>query len=306
MRKLLTIAGSLVLSIGLASVATAQETMPPKKVTTVKETVQNPDGSWTVTEYPVGKEVMVDIMPTTRGTARVMRMDNETSIDLDLSSLGNSADGYFVYAVEPNGKVTYLGPARSEDGMMKTNYKTPLNQFMLVLSPTEGLTSIEKDTPVMFRSSIPQGQAVVPTAVTSSAANKQVAASTQVTSAYQVPLLNVPSYTKTAEIRIDFRGELEGLKGKAYVDPTKDGLTKIKMRFDDMKLAPKNARFVLWASSPDGKYTKLGQVINTGDRQESEIRSETALRDFGMFVTLEEKDVEQPTSKIYTVLNANQ
>ena len=48
-----------------------------------------------------------------------------------------------------------------------------------------------------------------------------------------------------------------------------------------MKMAPKDKRFVLWASAPDGSYTKLGQVINTGKRQESEIRSETALTDFG-------------------------
>jgi hypothetical protein len=55
----------------------------------------------------------------------------------------------------------------------------------------------------------------------------------------------------------------------------------------------------LWASSPDGKYTKLGQVINTGERQESEIRSETALTNFGLFITVEETDVEQPSSTVY-------
>jgi hypothetical protein len=129
--------------------------------------------------------------------------------------------------------------------------------------------------------------------------NKQVATSTDVSSPYQVPLLNVPKFSKTAEIRINFAGDLAGLKGKAYVDPTKNGVTKIKMRFDDMKMAPKNRRFVLWASSPDGKYTKLGQVINTGNRQESEIRSETALTNFGLFVTVEESDVAQPTGSVY-------
>lgn len=302
MKKLYTIAISLILCVGLTGVAIAQDTTQTTTVTK-KEVVQNPDGSYTVIEYPVGKEVMVEIMPTTRGAARIMRMENETMIDLDTSSFGDSAANYFVYAVEPNGKVTYLGPARSEDGMAKTTFKTPLNQFMLVLSPTEGLTTFEKDTPVMFRSAVPKGYAVVPTAITSVPDNKRVAESAEVTSTYQVPLLGIPSFTKRAEIRINFSGDLEGLKGKAYVDPTKDGLTKIKMRFDDMKMAPKSARFVLWASSPDGKYSKLGQVINNGNRQESEIRSETALRDFGLFVTLEEKDVIQPTGKTYTVLN---
>lgn len=294
MKNVYTFVATLIITICFAGFAAAQDTK--------KEIVQNPDGSWTVIEYPVGKEVMVEIMPTTRGAARIMRMENETMIDLDTSSFGDSAANYFVYAVEPNGKVTYLGPARSEDGMAKTTFKTPLNQFMLVLSPTEGLTTFEKDTPVMFRSAVPKGYAVVPTAITSVPDNKRVAESAEVTSTFQVPLLGIPSFTKTAEIRINFSGDLEGLKGKAYIDPTKDGLTKIKMRFDDMKMAPKDARFVLWASSPDGKYSKLGQVVNIGKRQESEIRSETALSDFGLFVTLEEKDVEQPTGKTYTVL----
>ncbi|MGI8543490.1 MAG: hypothetical protein ACR2MD_08410, partial [Aridibacter sp.] len=262
---------------------------------------------YSVIEYPVNKEVVVDLTPMTsmsgaKGLARVMRMGNETTVNFDLSGVGDNTTGYYAYAVDPTGAVTYLGPITAEKGMAKAAFKTPLNQFMLVLSPTEGLTTFEKDTPVMFRSAVPKGYAVVPTAITSVPDNKRVAESAEVTSTFQVPLLGIPSFTKTAEIRINFSGDLEGLKGKAYIDPTKDGLTKIKMRFDDMKMAPKDARFVLWASSPDGKYSKLGQVVNIGKRQESEIRSETALSDFGLFVTLEEKDVEQPTGKTYTVL----
>ncbi len=77
------------------------------------------------------------------------------------------------------------------------------------------------------------------------------------------------------------------------------------MRFDDMKMAPKEKRFVLWAASSKGEYTKLGQVINSGKRQEAEIRSETALTDFGLFVTVEEADVTAPTSKVYSVFTNN-
>jgi hypothetical protein len=44
-------------------------------------------------------------------------------------------------------------------------------------------------------------------------------------------------------------------------------------------------------------------VINSGDRQESEIRSETALKDFGLFVTVEDADVAAPTSKTYSVFS---
>ncbi len=349
-KKLLTIGGTLVLITALTGVAVAQNIISPTvpmtlscvtiaqdisrpvsatapitlscvaqdttaktttmTTTTKQQVMQNPDGSYTVIEYPVGKEVAVELTPTgsmmtSKGMARVMRTGNETTVNLDLSGLDNS--NYFAYAVDPLGRATLLGPVMAENGMSKASFKTPLNQFMLVLSPTEGLTTVATDTPVVFRSSVPKGYAVVqnkPTVPTGD--DKQVATSRAVTSTYNVPLLGVSGFKKgETEIRINFAGDLQGLKGKAYIDNSKDNVTKIKMRFDDMKLAPKDKRFVLWASSPDGKYTKLGQVINGGERQESEIRSETALKDFGLFVTMEDADVIQPTGSVYSVFSVN-
>jgi hypothetical protein len=176
---------------------------------------------------------------------------------------------------------------------------------MLVLSPNEGLTTISTETPIVFRSAVPTGYAVVPFAKTSPDSSR--ATTTEIASTYEVPMLNVPGFARgeDVEIKINFTGELQGLKGKAYINPAKGGVTKIKMRFDDMKMAPKDKRFVLWASSPDGKFTKLGQVVNAGNRQESEIRSETSLQDFGLFVTVEDTDVMQPTSRTYSVFSVN-
>lgn len=139
------------------------------------------------------------------------------------------------------------------------------------------------------------------TNITSTGAQDKKATTETVSSTYDVPLLNVPSFNnKTTEIKVKFAGELEGLKGKAYITPHKDGVTQIKMRFDDMKLAPKQKRFVLWAVAPDKSYTKIGQVINTGENRESEISGETALSDFGLFVTQEETDVATPTGNVYS------
>ena len=91
---------------------------------------------------------------------------------------------------------------------------------------------------------------------------KQVANSQPVDSTYEVPLLGISGLEKgETEIRIKFAGELEGLKGKAYIDNSKGGVTKIKMRFDDMKMAPKQKRYVLWAVSRP-RNNKIGQVIN--------------------------------------------
>jgi hypothetical protein len=304
--KVFGLGASLSLLILLTGFAAAQETTTKTTTTTTtkKEVVRNPDGSYTVIEYPVGKEVTVELMPNNlqgaKGWARVMRTDNGTNIEVDLSGLPSDAKNFYVYAVDPAGKVTLLGPLNIDSGASRASFSTPMNQFMLVLSPNESLTTISTDTPVVFRSAVPTGYAVVPTAVTSVDANRQVAVTTEVASTYQVPLLGVSSFTKTAEMRINFTGDLAGLKAKAYIDPTKDGLTKIKMRFDEMHLAPRDKRFVLWAVSADGKYTKLGQVVNTDrTRKESEIRSETALSDFGLFVTVEDADVAQPTSTIY-------
>jgi hypothetical protein len=222
---------------------------------------------------------------------------------LDLTSVPGDTSNYYAYAVDAAGLPTLLGPVAVDKGIGKAEFTTPMNQFMLVLSPTEGWKTVD-NTAVVFRSEVPKGYAVVQTATTSLDATKTVAVSDTVTSTYDVPLLNVPAFNnKTTEIRIAFAGDLDGLKGKAYVDPGQKGVTQVKMRFDDMKLAPKDKRFVLWASSPDGKYTKLGQVINTGRRQESEIRSETALKDFGLFVTMEDTDVMLPTGKTYSVFS---
>lgn len=286
--------------MGIAVVA--QETV--KKT----EVIQNSDGTYTVIEYPIGKEVIVNLTPVgtltgATGVAHVIRSADGTKVMLDVTGAPGETKSYYAYAVDPAGNPTFLGPVAVDKGTGQAEFSTPMNQFMLVLSPTEGWKTVD-NTAVVFRSEVPAGYAIVPTKVTGMDATKTIAVTDTVASTYDVPLLNVPAFNnKTTEIRIAFAGDLDGLKGKAYVDPGQKGVTQVKMRFDDMKLAPKDKRFVLWVSSPDGKYTKLGQVINTGRRQESEIRSETALKDFGLFVTMEDTDVSLPTSKTYSVFS---
>lgn len=313
-KNLLKLSGGLALSLVFSGAAIAQNAPVTTTTTTKTEVVQNSDGSYSVIEYPVGKEVSVSLTPyaikDASGNARVLRTADGTKIWLDLANVTGDTSSFYAYAVDAMGMPTLLGPVMIENGAAKAEFSTPMNQFMLVLSPTEGLSTIDSSTAVVFRSNVPTGYAIVPRGDTlngKEAKEKQVATTAEVASTYNVPLLNVPSFdNKTTEIRINFNGELQGLKGKAYIDPRKDGATQIKMRFDDMKMAPKEKRFVLWASSPDGKYTKLGQVINSGKRQESEIRSETALKDFGLFVTMEETDVTNPTGKVYSVFSLSE
>jgi len=273
---------------------------------TKKEVVVNSDGSYTVIEYPVGKEVMVTLTPTStvataKGTARVMRSAGGTKVYFDMSGVPATVTSYHAYAVDPTGTPTYLGPITFTNGVAKSEFTTPMNQFMLVVSPNEGLTAIQP-TNVVFQSAVPTGYAVVPKRVSET---RVAEVAGDVRFKYDVPLLNISTFPDTEkEIKMKFTGELEGLEGKAYIDREK-GTTKIKMHFDDMKKVPANKRFTLWTVSPDGKYTKLGQIVNAGDRSEAEIKSETALTDFGLFITAEDAEVNVPTSRTYTVFTVS-
>jgi hypothetical protein len=269
---------------------------------TKKEVVVNADGSYTVIEYPVGKEVVVNLTPATsiasaKGIARVIRSADGTKVYFDMSDLPATVTSYNAYAVDPTGAVTLLGPVTVTNGVAKAEFTTPLNQFMLAVSPMEGLTAISP-TNTVFTSSIPTGYAVVPKRV-SETRTAQVAG--DVRFKYDVPLLNISTFPDTErEIKMKFDGALSGLEGKAYID-REDGTTKIRMHFDDMKKVPKNTRFVLWTVSPTGEYTRVGQIVNSGKREEGEIKSETSLTDFGLFVTAEDTEVTVPTSRTYTV-----
>ena len=269
---------------------------------TVTKVVVNPDGSYSVIEYPTNKEVVVTLLPSdgvsSRGTARVMRTMAGTKVFFDVAGAPADWKNVYAYAVDPTGSTTMLGPIEFSNGVGKAEFTTPMAKFMLVVSPAEGLTNYSPTTTYVFRSEVPKGYAIVPRAITDT--TKAVASSQPVTSSYEVPMLGVPKFNgKTTEVRVNFQGDLKGLEGKAYLKP-KGGKTTIKMRFADMRKAPMNKRFVLWASGPDGSYTKLGQVINTGARDEAEIRSETAMADFGLMLTVEDVDVDRPTSTIYS------
>ena len=293
---------AIVLSFSLSTFA--QET----KVVTKKEVVQNADGSYTVIEYPVGKEVTINLTPVTTvtgstGVARVMRAADGTKVWFDLTGVPAGTTNMYAYAVDPAGVPTLLGPITVDNGIAKAEFATPMNQFMLVVSPTEGLTAIDTATPIFYRSTLPSGFAVVPRRISE---NRVVKVAPSVVDrgepfTYTVPLLNVGTFGDSErEVKMKFTGDLDGLEGKAYIDREK-GMTKVRMHFDDMKKVPANKRFTLWTYSSDGTYTRLGHVINSGKRDEAEIKATTTLDDFGLFVTAEDTEVTVPTSRIYSV-----
>jgi|SRR5215212_3130283 len=319
----LSVLGAVVLTLALAAIALAQTT------TTVTKTVQNPDGTYTIIEYPAKKEVTLNLTPVNvtgaQGVATILRDDDGTRIKLNLTNVPADLSALTLYAVDDQGTVTALGPVAISNGTGTLTATTPLSKFMLVAAPEPALTAYDANTKVLFRSAVPEGFTVVPVArtgdekvaavgapvgatarttttttpgavVSSPSGTTVVIPMTETKTTYSAPLLNIPAY-KTGDdtkIKVDFTGALTGARANVFITPRKDGPTEVKMRFHELKEAPAGQKFIVWAVSPDMKFTKLGQIVNTAGRNEAEIRSEVAMADFGLIVTMESADGETP------------
>lgn len=311
----LSVLGAMILSLALAAVALAQ-------TTTVTKTVQNPDGTYTIIEYPAKKEVTTVLTPVNitgaKGVATILRDDDGTRIKLNLTDVPADTSAVTLYAIDDMGKVTALGPVAISNGVGTLTTTTPLTKFMLVASPESALTAYDANTKVLFRSAVPEGFTVIPVQRTGdekvAAVGSPVAATAQTTTTttpgavvsspsgttvvvpmtetkttYTAPLLNIPTFKKgdDTKIKVDFTGAMTGARANIFITPRKDGPTEVNMRFHDLKEAPAGQKFIVWAVSPDMKFTKLGEILNTGGRNEAEIKSEVALPDFGLIVTME-------------------
>jgi len=290
-----SVMAAAILTLALAALAVAQTTTT---TTTQKTVVQNPDGTFTVIEYPVKKEIKLDLSPVTiqgaKGVATVLRDDDGTKIKLNLTNVPADVTALTLYAVDDTGTITALGPITISNGMGEFAATTPLSKFMLVASPETALTTYDANTKIFFRSAVPQGLAVIP--VHTNPSGEKVAAVTAPTGAqvaagatYTAPMLNIPAFKKgdDTKIKVDFTGPLSGARANVFVTPRKDGPTEVKMRFHDLKEAPAGQHFIVWAVGADGTYQKVGEIVNTGGRNEAEIKTETTLADFGLLITQE-------------------
>lgn len=285
-----SVLAAVILTLTLSALAFAQTT-----TTTVTKTVQNPDGTYTIIEYPAKKEVTLTLDPVTiqgaQGVATILRDDDGTRIKLNLTNVPADVTALTLYAVDDMGKVTALGPIAISNGAGTLSTTTPLSRFMLIASPESALTAYDPNTKIFFRSAVPQGFAVIPMRQDPSGEKvAAVAAPTKTTAGtYTAPLLGIPNF-KTGDdtkIKVDFTGALTGARANVFITPHKDKPTEVNMRFHDLKEAPTGQKFIAWAVGPDGTYQKLGEIVNTGGRNEAEIKTETALADFGLLVTME-------------------
>ncbi|HJZ82260.1 MAG TPA: hypothetical protein VKD91_18005 [Pyrinomonadaceae bacterium] len=299
MRKSLTgilVAAALSVSLAAVTVIQAQTTTITKV-----QAVQNPDGTYTIVEYPVGKETVVTLNPIgiagATGTATILRDANGASIKVNLTSLPADMAVLNLYAVDPTGAITALGPVDVANSVGTFTTTTPLTSFMLVASPDANLTAYDANTKIFFRSAVPTGLALIPMGQGVAAVGTPVAAVATVAtvatevSDYAVPMLGISGFKAGDEnkLKINFTGAAEGARANVFIEPHKNGkMTAVRMRFHDLKEAPKGLAYVLWAVSPDNQFQRLGAIVNVRGRNEAEIKSETEFADFGLLLTTEE------------------
>ncbi len=128
----------------------------------------------------------------------------------------------------------------------------------------------------------------------------QPPAGTQVQQREPVPVYRVTVVARTAKAinyrhrsgatKIDFRGTplLPRARGEAKVE-SKQGYIEIEVEFDDLepsaKFGPEYLTYVLWAVTPEGRPTNLGEVILNGTKSKLDVTTE--LQAFGLIVTAE-------------------
>jgi len=293
-KRLIAFLGTTLLLLALTAAAIGQV-----QTTTVTKVQQNPDGTYSIVEYPVGKETVVTLNPVginATGTATIIRKADGTTIKVNLASVPADVAGLNLYAVDSTGAVNMLGPIDIANGTGTFATTVPLTRFMLFASPEAALTAYDPNTKVFFRSSVPTGFTVVPLGQ-GMAVGEQVGAATALTD-YAVPMLGIPTFKAGDEtkLKINFTGAMEGARANIFIEPHKNGkTTEVRMRFHDLKDAPKGTAYILWAVSAAGEYQQLGQIVNVKGRNEAEIKSETAFDDFGLLLTAEDLGLTKGT-----------
>ena len=95
---------------------------------------------------------------------------------------------------------------------------------------------------------------------------------------------------RSGATKINFRGTdlLPGSRGEAKVE-SKQGYIEIEVEFDDLKPATKNGAeyltYVLWAITPEGRTSNLGEILLNGTK--SKLNVTTELQVFALVVTAE-------------------
>lgn len=332
-KRLLCLLGGVILSFATAGLAFGQDqtttttTTSPTTNTqvtsvqtnngaTVTKMTQNADGTWTVVQYPAGQEVAVDLTPTVTTTtivprAKVLHSANGTTITIDPTTLAGIQGNYNLYAVDPMGHVTMLGPIAASSTSPLT-FNTPLDKFMLVVSPEANLTTIAPNSNIAFRSAVPKGFDIIPLARSGEGPGAPVGEKVAAVGASNyngVAMLNVPSLPmkKETELRVQFPDATRVNRTTIFVTPNfnNKAKTRVKAKFHELTDVPQDAFLTLWAIGPNGQFWRIGSTPNKGNPNVATIDSDSnntnvPFSDFGLFLTVEPTGTATaPTGTIY-------
>jgi hypothetical protein len=76
-------------------------------------------------------------------------------------------------------------------------------------------------------------------------------------------MLNIPAFKKgdDTKLKADFTGVMSGARANVFIEPHHEGIaTSVKMRFHELKDAPKGQAYILWAVSPDLQFVSWGRL----------------------------------------------
>ncbi len=285
------------------------------------------DDGWAVIEYPEGREVAVELkagslMPEAKASARVTRTGNETIVNVEVNGATGVDSAHQVYAVDSLGNATLLGTLTIADGAGTLNAKTALTKFMIVVSPDTDLTAIGPDTKVSLRSLVPEGFTVVPremkTEIAESSTSVEPSSNAEPSTSsdeaerspsaaleYDVPVLNIGSLKRgnNSKLKVKLSSGFENAKATVILNPQKSSPTQIKIRFNNLKEIPEGTQYILWQVGPENSYTALGHLTAGVRKGELIINAETSATDFGLLITFENADANQPAgSMVATVI----
>src|SRR5258705_12237587 len=146
----LLILSAAVVAAAQTTVTTTPTTVVTQTPTTVTKTVQNPDGTYTVIEYPVGKEVQLMLNPVTltssKAVASILRDDNGTRVVVNMTGVPADVSAINLYAIDDTGTLSALGPVVLANGTGKFSGTTPLSKFMIIAAPDETLATYDPNT----------------------------------------------------------------------------------------------------------------------------------------------------------------
>lgn len=306
-KKLVSILGAAILAFSVAALTAAQE-VKTVTTTTATKVVQNADGTWTVVEYPVGKEVIVDLTPAVTlkgatGRATILRNLDGTIVKVNLTGVPADMAALNLYAVDPTGTTTLLGPLVIENGgaTFATTNPLPLERFMIIASTDASLATFTPEVPVLFQSAIPTGLAVVP--LVRKEDDKIVATGEKVAAAaspYAIPMIGIPSLPtkKESEVHINFAETYRAQRATIFLTPNYKGrgATRVKAKFHELSGVADGSFLTLWAVGPDGTFTRLGSTSNSGKPNVATIdthknNTNVASADFGLFLTTEPSQI---------------